>query len=100
MREFQIFLFSVICIIGCRCQCDLSNFRTSDIVPNVIPNTPEKSLQVTFFNQSFECGTNTGYGKSLKAPTVQYDADNETSYALIMIDTENFYGVFETRKLV
>ncbi|XP_055934592.1 protein D2-like [Argiope bruennichi] len=88
MGIFQIFLFSAICVIGCRCQCDLSNFRKSKIVPDIVSDMPEKPLQVTFFNKSFDCGTNTGYFRSLKAPTIQYQADNETLYTLIMLDAD------------
>ncbi|GFT63039.1 phosphatidylethanolamine-binding protein homolog F40A3.3 [Nephila pilipes] len=75
-------------LIGCQCECDMTKFVHSKIVPEIISKVPETPLQVVYKNQSISCESHISRFLTIPAPTLDYPADDNKLYTLIMIDVD------------
>ncbi|KAF8782389.1 Protein D1-like protein [Argiope bruennichi] len=70
-------------------DCDLNKFRTSNIVPKIIPTLPHSPLLVKFNNRAVACGNEFTRAETKLHPTVvDFDADIKKLYTFIMIDPD------------
>ncbi|XP_054707886.1 protein D2-like [Uloborus diversus] len=85
----QIFIVCFYGIAFCYGQtCDLSKFTEDQIVPHIIPKTPDEALKVSYAGVEVECGTELPRDRADPQPQIEYTAINHEFYTLVMIDPD------------
>ncbi|GBM89913.1 OV-16 antigen [Araneus ventricosus] len=70
-------------------QCDLDKFRSSNIVPKIIPTTPQSPLLIEFNRKSVTCGNEMTRTETKNPPTVMdFPAEKQKLYTMIMFDPD------------
>ncbi|GBM89914.1 Protein D1 [Araneus ventricosus] len=86
---YFIILISFSSISAQKNVCELSKFRTSNIVPIIISIVPEYALQVEFKNKSVRCGDTLNRLETRYQPTIiNFKGEKNKFHTLVMIDPD------------
>ncbi|GBM89909.1 OV-16 antigen [Araneus ventricosus] len=86
---YWFILVSFSSISAVKVDCDLNKFRTSNIVPDIIPTVPEGPLLVKYKTKEVTCGNMMMRADTKDHPTVlDFNADRKKLYTFIMFDPD------------
>ncbi|GFR00057.1 OV-16 antigen [Trichonephila clavata] len=84
-----IFVISSLCISSLQGKCDFEKFREKGIVPNIIPDVPDKEIKVEYTEIPLECGEELLQNVTRYQPALTFTGLNEDKlHTLIMFDPD------------